>query len=484
MPARLTLTARAADLSGASQLVLLGRKERLLRPDAAAASTLAPSLWEQMVRSAEARNAGRAVGTFREGAPERVTAAVLPETCSRHNSPSRAWAVPGLLQGKVGKGRAAVVALLEDRAHALPVTLAVARALPTFSASSSASEGEVQLLLLGPDGAPVDDVATLGAAADAVRFAADLVDQPPDRLTTTRFVEIAREVAARHDGVQLTVIQGEELAEQGLGGLHGVGRASEHPPALVVLDLPAPDDAPRLAWVGKGIVYDTGGLSIKAKSSMPGMKTDMGGAAAVLAAFDAAARLRAPVRLTAALCIAENAVGPRALRNDDILTMYSGRTVEVNNTDAEGRLVLADGAAWVARHRDPATLVDIATLTGAQPMATGQRTAALYCNDDGLEAEAVAAGRSSGDLVHPLPYVPEFFKREFASHVADMRNSVKDRSNAQSSCAGQFIGDHLEAVGFGGRWLHVDIAGPAVHAGRGTGFGVGLLLALAGVRPS
>lgn len=484
MPARLTLTDRAADLADAAHLVLLGRKDRLLQPDAVAASTLPPALWERMVRSVDARNAGRAAGTFREGAPEQVTAAVLPEACSRHNSPSRAWAVPGLLKGKIGRGRAAVVALLEDPAHALPLALAVARALPTYSASSSATEGEVHLLLLGPDGAPVRDLEPLRAAADALRFAADLVDQPPDRLTTTRFVEIAREVASRHERVQLTVIQGDELAEQGLGGLHGVGRASEHPPALVILDLPAPDGAPSIAWVGKGIVYDTGGLSIKAKTSMPGMKTDMGGAAAVLAAFDAVARLGLPLRLTAALCIAENAVGPRALRNDDILVMYSGRTVEVNNTDAEGRLVLADGAAWVARHRAPATLVDLATLTGAQPMATGQRTAALYCNDEGLEAEAVAAGRASGDLVHPLPYVPEFFKREFASQVADMRNSVKDRSNAQSSCAGQFIGDHLEAVGFAGRWLHVDIAGPAVHAGRGTGFGVGLLLALAGVRPS
>jgi len=384
----------------------------------------------------------------------------------------------------VGKHSAAVVALLDDPAHAFAVTLAVARALPSFTAASSASENEVQLLLVGPDGAPVTDLEPLRLAADAVRFAADLVDQPPDRLTTTRFVEIAREVAARHDGVRITVIRGEELAEQGLGGLHGVGRAAEHPPALVILDLPAPDDAPSMAWVGKGIVYDTGGLSIKAKTSMPGMKTDMGGAAAVLAAFDAAARLRLPVRLTAALCIAENAVGPGALRNDDILTMYSGRTVEVNNTDAEGRLVLADGVAWVARHRDPATLVDLATLTGAQLTATGKRTAALYCNDEDLEAEAVRAGRACGDLVHPLPYVPEFFKREFSSQVADMRNSVKDRSNAQSSCAGQFIGEHLEAARFGGRWLHVDMAGPAVSAGRGTGFGVGLLLTLAGAAPA
>lgn len=481
MSSSLTLTPRLSDLEAASNLLLVGRKERLLRPDAVAASGLPAGLWEQMVRSTEPGNTGRRVGTWREGTPSRVMAGVLPEACSRHNTPSRAWAVPGLVQGALAKGTTAIVALLDDAEHALALTLAVARAVPSFTASSNPTEREVLLLLLGPDGVPVETLEPLRAAADAVRFAADLVDQPPDRLTTTRFVELAHEVAERHANVRITVIRGEELAEQGLGGLHAVGRAAEHPPALVILDLQAPPDAPAVGWIGKGIVYDTGGLSLKPKASMPGMKTDMGGAAAVLAAFDAVARLGTPIRLTAALCIAENAVGPGALRNDDILTLYSGRTVEVNNTDAEGRLVLADGAAWVAKHREPAVLVDLATLTGAQLVATGKRTAAVYANDEDLETEAVRAGRTSGDLVHPLPYVPEFFKREFSSQVADMRNSVKDRSNAQSSCAAQFIGDHLEAVRYGGRWLHVDMAGPAVHAGRGTGFGVGLLLTLAGV---
>ncbi len=205
-----------------------------------------------------------------------------------------------------------------------------------------------------------------------------------------------------------------------------------------------PADAKRsVAWVGKGIVYDTGGLSLKGKTDMPGMKRDMGGAACVLAAFEAAVRGGFPDALHAVLCLAENAIGPEAVRNDDVLTLYSGKTVEVNNTDAEGRVVLADGIAYAVKHLSPEIIVDLATLTGAQLVATGKRHAAIVCNDEALEARCVAAGRHSGDLVHPLPYAPEFFRSEFKSDVADLKNSVKDRMNAQSSCAAQFIAEHL-----------------------------------------
>jgi len=150
--------------------------------------------------------------------------------------------------------------------------------------------------------------------------------------------------------------------------------------------------------------------------------------------------------------------------------------VEVNNTDAEGRLVLADGCAWVARNRCPDLLIDVATLTGAQAMATGKDIAAIVASDEETERRAVVAGRRSGDLVHPLPFAPELHRRELHSHVADMRNSVKNRGNAQASCAAQFIANHLGD--YDGQWLHVDMAGPSTAAGHGTGFGVGLLLAL------
>jgi probable aminopeptidase NPEPL1 len=126
-------------------------------------------------------------------------------------------------------------------------------------------------------------------------------------------------------------------------------------------------------------------------------------------------------------------------------------------------------------------VIDLATLTGAQGVATGQIHAALYCSDEQLEHDALRIGRATGDTAHPLPYAPELYRKEFASHIADMKNSVKNRANAQSSCAGQFIGNHLAAAGYDGPWLHIDMAGPATRAGRGTGWGVAMLLGLAGL---
>ena len=162
----------------------------------------------------------------------------------------------------------------------------------------------------------------------------------------------------------------------------------------------------------------------------------------------------------ALLCISENSVGPLSTRPDDVHVLLSGKTVEVNNTDAEGRLVLSDGVFYASRDLNPEYIIDIATLTGAQLIATGKNHAALYCNDDVLEQVAIATGKSTGDLTHPMPYAPEFYKPEFASEVADMKNSVKDRTNAQVSCAGQFIGNHLEKyLNAGGKWCHIDMAG-------------------------
>jgi probable aminopeptidase NPEPL1 len=232
--------------------------------------------------------------------------------------------------------------------------------------------------------------------------------------------------------------------------------------------------------VGKGVIYDTGGLALKQREGMCGMKRDMGGAAGVLGGFRAAVKAGSARRLCALLCLVENVINERAVRNDDIITLYSGKTVEVNNTDAEGRLILADGVAYAVKHLQASTVLDMATLTGAQGIATGKNHAALYCSDEALEAAVLAAGRTCGDLSHPLPYAPEFYRAEFASAVADMKNSVADRSNAQSSCAGQFIGNHIAPwVEAGGSWCHIDMAYPAYVGERATGWGVALLYQLA-----
>ena len=208
----------------------------------------------------------------------------------------------------------------------------------------------------------------------------------------------------------------------------------------------------------------------------------MGGAAGLLGAFSAAVSLNVPHKLTLLLCLAENAIGPSAFRNDDILTMLSGKSVEVNNCDAEGRLVLADGVNHATKHIENLDcVIDMATLTGAQLIATGKKHAGILANSLDVERRTVDAGLRSGDLVFPLLYAPELLKSEFKSDFADMKNSVKDRSNAQTSCAGHFIEDHLEPDYKGG-YLHVDMAGPANKGERGTGYGVGLILSLLGAK--
>ena len=184
------------------------------------------------------------------------------------------------------------------------------------------------------------------------------------------------------------------------------------------------------------------------------------------------------------LCLAENSISSNATRPDDVHTFLSGKTVEVNNTDAEGRLVLGDGVAYAAKFLEPDVIIDLATLTGAQGIATGQNHAALYASTESIESSCLAAGRASGDLTHALPYAPEFYRAEFKSAVADMKNSVGNRNNAQASCAAQFIANHIEEYIRQGRdWVHVDMAAPSTDSAteRGTGWGVAFLLETLGL---
>ncbi len=471
----------------APTLLIVGTRARLRADDVAARlPEAARPLWAAMLEAVKPGDAGDGTTTWLPGEPPtRLEVAVLPDAVSRHMSPARPVAM-GAAARRIasGKGGAAVLVALDAAEHAGAAAAAFARALPLYSrkANASARDRAVEVAFLAPDGEA--DLARAEEIAEGVRFAARLVDAPTAELDVDAFVAEASAVAAQLDGVTCEVLRGPELAERGLGGIYGVGKAARSAPALVVLSHgEAGDGAQTIAWVGKGIVYDTGGLSLKPKTSMVGMKGDMGGAAAVLAAFRAAVRLGHPGRLLALLCLAENAIGPDAVRPDDILTLLSGKTVEINNTDAEGRLVLADGVVYAARQHAPDVIVDMATLTGAQLVATGKRHAAIVTPDEALEARAIAAGKASGDMVHPLPYAPELFRAEFRSKVADMKNSVKDRANAQSSCAAQFIAEHLDLDGrgdgaFKGAWMHVDIAGPSTEGERATGYGVALLLEL------
>jgi len=475
-----------AAVAAADQLVFVGPKSALARPDVVALVPEAGrALWAPMLESLSPGDQSASTATWlaREGlAPLRLAIVAISDRASRHNAPSRPDQVAAHLKGRAAKGRTTFVMALERSEDAFAIGCAAARAFPLYARKRKADEAAAaDVVLLAPAPIAAAERARIEATARAIREAQRLVDTPPAELHTDAFVAEA-EAVARATGASITVLSGAALAERGMGGLVAVGQAAARGPALVHLryDPAATTEAARapLAWVGKGIVYDTGGLSLKGKTDMPGMKTDMGGAAAVLAAFRACVELGVPRRLDAILCLAENAVGPNALRPDDVITLHSGKTVEVNNTDAEGRIVLADGVSYAVRDLKATTVIDLATLTGAQLVATGKLHAGVVSNDEALEAACVRAGRRSGDLCFPLPYAPELFRAELSSPVADLRNSVKDRMNAQSSCAAQFIAESLGDPSV--RWLHVDMAGPVSARDRGTGFGVALLVELAG----
>jgi probable aminopeptidase NPEPL1 len=413
---------------------------------------------------------------------------VLPDEVSRHNSPARAEAIRHVVAGAgLGpKGKAAVVLVLEDPEHQLAAANAVGRALPSFTRKGEASKLRVRLVLVDPKGERIALSPTTRHVVTAARACAELVDTPPTELDPASFAARVVPELKQRRGVQVREIAGPALLEHGLHGIHAVGRAAVSPPRMIVATWRPKGARHHVALVGKGVTFDTGGLHIKARGMMEGMKGDMGGAAAVFGAFTVLVDSNCPHALSLVMCLAENAVAGTSYKPDDILRMHSGKTVEINNTDAEGRLLLADGVSWAARELHADIVIDVATLTGAQLVSTGLLHAAVVSDDAELEAAAVRAGRKSGDLTHPLPFAPELFQREFHSPIADMRNSVANRMNAQSSCAAQFVYSHLpwgphdRRRGSQRRWLHVDLAGPAFPKDRATGFGVALLVQLLG----
>jgi probable aminopeptidase NPEPL1 len=402
---------------------------------------------------------------------------VLPNEVSRYNSPARADAIRNVVASAslARKGKVAIVLVLEDEAHLLAAANAVGRALPTFSRKQDATTRRVHLLAVDRTGAPIPFDAVTKETVRVAQDCAELVDTPPTELDPAAFAAYARETLEELEGVKIVEYAGDELVANGLMGIHSVGRSAKSAPRMLVASWTPKGAKTHVALVGKGVTFDTGGLHIKARGSMEGMKADMGGAAAVFGAFRVLVAAGCRHRVSLLMCMAENANDGLSYKPDDILTMHSGKTVEINTTDAEGRLLLADGVSWAARELKADVVIDAATLTGAQLVSTGLLHAAVVSDDADLEAKAIDAGYRSGDLTHPLPFAPELFQREFASPIADMRNSVANRMNAQSSCAAQFVYAHL--VGAPGKrtWCHIDLAGPAFPKDRATGFGVALI---------
>ncbi len=312
--------------------------------------------------------------------------------------------------------------------------------------------------------------------ADGVMLARDLVNTPAKDKPPARMAEIAQEVAAR-TGMSLTVYGLDECIAEGFGGLLGVNAGSVNPPRMVVFRYEP--DAPKafLAIVGKGIVFDSGGLSLKPAQAMETMKTDMSGAAAVFGAVQAIAELRIPVRVVGITPITENMPSGSATRPGDVLRARNGKTIEVMNTDAEGRLVLADGLS-LAAEEEPDLIVDLATLTGACMVALGEKIGGLFGTGDAPDTVRAAAD-AAGERLWPLP-MPDDYRKLIDSDVADMKNTGPRYGGAINAALllKEFVGEVP--------WAHLDIAGPArsseaehyVQKG-GTGFGVRTLVELA-----
>jgi leucyl aminopeptidase len=341
---------------------------------------------------------------------------------------------------------------------------------------------------------PVAEVTIVGATGDgadeamrraeviagSVTLVRDLVNTPPSDLRPGDLAETAERVG-RDAGLSVEVLDEKALADGGYGGIVGVGQGSASPPRLVRLAYEHPEATRTVAFVGKGITFDSGGLSLKPADAMDWMKSDMGGAAAVLGALRAIGKLGPKVNAVGYLCVAENMPSGTAQRPSDVLTIYGGRTVEVLNTDAEGRLVMAD-ALVRAGEDDPDLIVDIATLTGAQLVALGARTAGVMANDDDVREKVVRAAVRTGEPSWPMP-LPEELRKNLDSTVADIANISGDRWGGML-VAGVFLKEFVPA---GVRWAHIDIAGPSFNKGDaygytpkgGTGAGVRTLVQIA-----
>jgi leucyl aminopeptidase len=324
----------------------------------------------------------------------------------------------------------------------------------------------------------LDRAAALGRG---VRAARTLVDLSPNVSYPEAVADYARH-AARGTKVSVSVLAEKELAKGGFGGLLGVGQGSVHGPRLVKLEYAPARATKHYAYVGKGITFDSGGLSLKPPASMMTMKSDMAGAAAVLATVLTAAELGLPVKVTGWLCLAENLPSSTATRPGDVITIRGGRTVEVLNTDAEGRLVLADGLV-AACEEGPDAVVDIATLTGAQLVALGARTAGVM-GDEELRTAVVDAARSAGEDAWAMP-LPEHLRASLDSKVADLKN-VGDKHGGMLVAA-LFLREFVADAGSTRvPWAHVDIAGPSFNESapygytpaEGTGAGVRTLVRL------
>jgi leucyl aminopeptidase len=396
----------------------------------------------------------------------RVAAAAAAARAKELGAVSVSWATPG------GDGVAA--ALVEG-------TLLKLYSFDRFKsqASDDGANGGVESLEIAGDGVSGDEVELGRVAAGAANAARDLQNLPANVATPTFLAERATEIADGYEALEVELLDREAIVGRGMGAFAAVAQGSHVEPRLIVLRYrPAGAGGAHLGFVGKAVTFDTGGISIKPSAKMHDMKFDMSGGAAVIESIAAVAELGLPLTVTAVVPSTENMPSGHAVKPGDIVTAMNGKTIEVNNTDAEGRLILADALAYAVQE-GAERIVDLATLTGSIIVALGHTYAGLFSNDDDWCGEVTAACDATGEIGWRMPLHPEYFELT-KGHYADLTNAAEGRVAMSSYAAEflrQFVDDHP--------WVHVDIAGTAWgmtrnYVGKGaSGFGTRMLIELA-----
>ena len=446
---------------------------------------------------ADARGADDVEGGYRKSflvhpdKPERVAVVGLGKR--EDFEPERARVAAAIAAAAAAKRKATSLALAvpesdDDAANAAALTEGAILASYRFDRFKSGAVGEDEdgenpaekpkledlTLLAGADVGEAVEVARV--ASEAANRARELQNLPSNVATPSFLAERALELAVTHDSLTCEVMDRDEMVERGMGGLEAVSAGTDEPPKLITLRHEGPGEL--LGFVGKGVTFDSGGISIKPSSGMQEMKMDMSGSAAVIEAMGAIAELKLPVNVLAVVPSTENMPSGHAVKPGDIITQLNGKTVEVNNTDAEGRLILADALAYSVE-LGAQRIVELSTLTGAVLIALGSTYAALISNDDEFATQVAAAGERTGELAWRLPLHAEY-KNLTKGSVADLTNASSKRK-AGTIYAGSFLEEFVDEHPF----VHLDIAGTAWDVGREyvgkgpTGFGVRLLVDLA-----
>jgi leucyl aminopeptidase len=463
-------------------------------PDDTAADTRVVGLFEgeslpdehlqALVELGEAKPALKKVAVTHEGAPgggqrrvlvpglgkrdeldaenARVVAAAVAARARDLGTVSLSWAVPDGLAGALVEG-----------------TLLRLYSFDRFKTGKDEDGGGIESLELAGDDVDEEAVSRARVIAGAQNRTRDLQNLPSNVATPTFLAERAGEIADQYDTLELELFDREAIVGLGMGAFAAVAQGTYQEPRLIVLRYSGGSTGPHLGFVGKAVTFDTGGISIKPSAKMQEMKFDMSGGAAVIEAMGAIAELGLPVTITAVVPATENMPSGRSVKPGDIVTAMNGKTIEVNNTDAEGRLILADGLCY-AVEQGAERLVDMATLTGAIIVALGSTYVGLFSNDDDWLAAVKEAGDETGEIGWRLPLHPEYFELTKGQY-ADLTNASEQRKAMSSYAAEflrQFVDDHP--------WVHMDIAGTAWGLGReyvgkgASGFGMRTLVALAG----